>query len=87
MADAAVRVVVYTRQGCHLCDDAIAVVQEVCAQRGEQFVTVDIDADPDLVNAYGMEIPVVTVDGVKIARFRIAPRALIRALKKRRRTR
>ena len=40
------RVVVYTRQGCHLCDVAIAVVEQVCADMGEDFVGIDIDSEP-----------------------------------------
>ena len=39
---------VLTRQGCHLCDQAIEVVAAVCAETGEAYATRDIDADPEL---------------------------------------
>ena len=57
------RVTLYGRPGCHLCDDARAVVQRVCADLGESFVEVDIDADEDLLDRFGEEIPVTFVDG------------------------
>jgi glutaredoxin len=59
-------VVLYTRPGCHLCDDARAVVEEVCREVGEQFEEVDITAGPEserLVRTFGEEIPVTFVDG------------------------
>ena len=39
----AARVTLYTRPGCHLCDDARAVVAAVCAELGETYDEVDID--------------------------------------------
>ncbi|MDZ5663236.1 glutaredoxin family protein [Nocardioides sp. zg-1308] len=57
------RVTLYSRQGCHLCDDARVVVAAVCADLGESFDEVDIDADPDLVDRFGDEVPVTFVDG------------------------
>jgi glutaredoxin len=60
------RVTLYSRPGCHLCEDARAVVEEVCAELGETFEEVDITAGPDaatLLRTYGEEIPVTFVDG------------------------
>jgi glutaredoxin len=60
------RVTLYSKPGCHLCDDARAVVARVCAELGESFEEVDITAGPDapeLQRAYGEEIPVTFVDG------------------------
>jgi Glutaredoxin-like domain (DUF836) len=59
------RVRVLTRVGCHLCDDAIAVVRDVCAANATTFDTLDIDAagDPGLLAAYSDQVPVVFVDG------------------------
>jgi glutaredoxin len=60
------RVTLYTKPGCHLCEDARAVVERVCAELGEGFEEVDITAGPrsaELVAAYGEEIPVTFVDG------------------------
>ena len=57
------RVTFYSRVGCHLCDDARAVVARVCADVGETFVEVDVDSDPDLEDRFGEEVPVTFVDG------------------------
>lgn len=57
------RVTLYTRPGCHLCDDARAVVERVCADLGESFEEVDITADDDLEDRFGEEVPVTFVDG------------------------
>ncbi|UFN43532.1 glutaredoxin family protein [Nocardioides okcheonensis] len=57
------RVTLYTRPGCHLCDDARAVVERVCADLGEAYDEVDITTDPDLEDRFGEEIPVTFVDG------------------------
>ena len=57
------RVTLYTRPGCHLCEDARVVVARVCQELGESFTEVDISIDPDLQDRYGEEIPVTLVDG------------------------
>jgi glutaredoxin len=57
------RVTLYSRPGCHLCDDARQVIERVCAELGEEYVEVDIDTDPALLSRYGEEIPVTLVDG------------------------
>lgn len=57
------RITFYSRVGCHLCDDARAVVARVCADLGESFVEVDVDSNPDLEDRFGEEVPVTFVDG------------------------
>ncbi|CAB4697350.1 MAG: glutaredoxin family protein [Actinobacteria bacterium] len=57
------RVTLYSRTGCHLCDDARVVVEQVCAELGEEYAEVDIDLDPELVERFGHEVPVTFVDG------------------------
>lgn len=57
------RVVVLVRQGCHLCDDAIAVIESVCRERGVAWQAVDVDTDPALRSEYTDHVPVTFVDG------------------------
>jgi glutaredoxin len=57
------RFIVYTRHGCHLCDDAWALLQEEQRRHGFILESVDIDALPQLVSQYGECVPVVTVNG------------------------
>ena len=52
------------KPGCHLCDDARAVVLGVLAQHPEvPFEEKSILDDPELLDAYAEEIPVVLIDG------------------------
>jgi glutaredoxin len=57
------RITLYSRPGCHLCDDARAVIARVCADLGEEYDEVSIDGDPELSERFGEEIPVTFVDG------------------------
>lgn len=58
-----VRVVLVGRPGCHLCDDARAVVAAVTEPLGVAWREVSIEDDPALADRYAEEIPVVLVDG------------------------
>jgi len=64
------RVVLYSRPGCHLCDEARAVILEVRDRVPFAFEEVDIETDDELVRDYGVRIPVVAIDGQE--RFEIA---------------
>ncbi|MCK0117242.1 MULTISPECIES: glutaredoxin family protein [Isoptericola] len=78
--DATSRVVVYSRADCHLCDEARAVVAAVCAEAGETWQEIDIDAEPALVERYGEYVPVVEVDGVQQGFWRVDAARLARRL-------
>lgn len=78
--DDVTRVVLYGRQGCHLCDEARAMLRRVQEDTGAAFREVDIDGDPELVDRYGELVPVVTVDGVQQGYWRIEPARVRRAL-------
>jgi glutaredoxin len=57
------RITLYGRPGCHLCDDARAVIEKVCADTGEEYVEVSVDDDPELQRRFTEEVPVTFVDG------------------------
>lgn len=69
-------VTLYTRVGCHLCDVAKDVLEEVRRERPFELATIDVDTDAVLVERYGMEVPVVTINGRKAFKFRVDPAAL-----------
>ena len=56
-------VILYGRPGCHLCEDALAVIERVRARIPFALEQHDIDADERLLLAYLERIPVVTIDG------------------------
>lgn len=74
------RVVLYSKPGCHLCDDARTVVVAVCEELGETFDEVDITSSEELMRAYGEQIPVTVVDGEQHDFWRVDPARLRAAL-------
>lgn len=78
----AARIRFLTRQGCHLCDEARRVLEGVHAATGEPFETVDVDVDlpADERAAVTDLVPVVEVDGVEVARWRVDAAAVRAAL-------
>ena len=69
------------RPGCHLCDDARAIVQEVLADYpGVTFTERSILDDPDLLDRYVEEIPVVLIDDRVHTIWRVDPARLRKAL-------
>ena len=73
----------YSRPGCHLCDDMKAVVHRVSAVIPLSLEEVDISNVAELERAYGLEIPVLMMDGKKVAKYRIDERALTGMLMRR----
>jgi len=75
-----VRVRLLGKPGCHLCDDARAVVDQVCGDLGVGWDELSILDDPDLSTRYGEYIPVVFVDGEQHDFWRVSPDRLRAAL-------
>lgn len=73
-------ITLYTRVGCHLCEEAEAVLRQLGAGRAE-IRLVDIDTDPQLQARYTVRVPVVQVDGVEIAEYEVDPRVVEAALR------
>ncbi|MBO0767190.1 MAG: glutaredoxin family protein [Solirubrobacterales bacterium] len=71
---------VYMREGCHLCDQALAVIERVRARHGFALELIDIESDDALMLAYLERIPVVAVDGQERFQFFVDEPGLIRAL-------
>ena len=78
------RVVVYSREGCHLCEAAEQVVAAVVAETGDSWERVDVDADPELVARFNEQVPVTFVDGRQHDFWRVDPVRLRAALSGRR---
>jgi glutaredoxin len=74
------RIVLYTRSGCHLCDDAKAALVEVRHRTGVDFREVDISTDPELTAEYGDRIPVIMLDGQEHGYWRVEMQRLLRDL-------
>jgi glutaredoxin len=79
---AEVRVVVYSKPGCHLCETAEATVEELCEELGVKWRSINILADAVLMETYGEQIPVTFVDGKQHDFWRVDPVRLRAALER-----
>ncbi|MEU2879868.1 glutaredoxin family protein [Streptomyces sp. NPDC007070] len=68
------------KPGCHLCDDAQAVVEKVCAEVGARWEQKDIEQDRELHDRYWEQIPVVLIDGEQHTFWRVNEDRLRKAL-------
>ena len=74
-------VVLYARPGCHLCDDARAVIEAARAEVAFVFEEVDIESDDALVRDYGLRIPVVAIDGEELFEISVDRTSLLAAVR------
>ena len=75
------RVRLIGKPGCHLCDEARAVIARVCDESGIAWDEVSILDDPAMADRYWEEIPVTLVDGEVLSVWRVDPNALVAALR------
>src|SRR5256885_16168895 len=73
---------IYSRPGCHLCDEMKAIVEQAARAMTPPAAidVIDIASDPDLESRYGLEIPVLLVNGKKAAKYRVSEEELRRIL-------
>ena len=71
-----------SKPGCHLCVVMKGLVRQVISDRSPELTLeeVDISTDADLMNRYGTEIPVLMIDGRKVAKYRVGENELRRML-------
>src|SRR5262249_38732591 len=69
-------VVLYARDGCHLCDEARRVIEEGRGAATFAYTEIDIEVDDALIRDYGIRIPVVAVDGEELFEISVDPAAL-----------
>jgi glutaredoxin len=67
------QVTLYSRAGCHLCDEARAVLHAERARTPFELVEVDIETSDALLAEYGIRIPVVTLDGLEVFEYAVDP--------------
>ena len=79
-----IRLTLYTRPGCHLCDTMKGVVDEIAREESEPLTLreVDISGDIDLERRFGTEIPVLACGELVLARVRTTRATLLKSLQK-----
>jgi glutaredoxin len=68
-------VVIYSRPGCHLCDEAKQAMQAAQCLDEYTLDEINIESDPDLLKRYQYDIPVVTINGVEAFRHQLTSAA------------
>ena len=65
------KVVIFSRQNCHLCHEAEKIVREVLSEISFDLEVVNIDGNSKLESLYGEEVPVTMINGAKHDYFRV----------------
>ena len=68
---AKLKVVIYSRPGCHLCDEAKQII--AAAGRADEYTLdeINIESAPDLIKRYQNDIPVITINGIEMFKHRL----------------
>lgn len=81
------RLTIYSKPGCHLCDEMKSLVHRILARQSNSDAMtldeIDISSDPELLDRYGLEIPVLLIDGKKVAKYRVSEEELTQMLRRR----
>ena len=77
-------VTVYSRQGCHLCDDAENVLESLREELNFEIEIIDIDIDPELIKLYSDQVPVIHIDGIHHDFYKVDPLRFKSSLEKHR---
>jgi glutaredoxin len=82
IAMAKTTVTLYTRPGCHLCEEAKTAMRASDCNDEFTIEEINIDEDPALCDEYKYDIPVVYINGVKAFKHRVDPREFRRKLRR-----
>ena len=78
-------VTVYSRHGCHLCEDAVKTLEGMREELAFEIEIIYIDGNPELEKLYGNEVPVIHINGEPHDFYRIDPERFRTSLEKHRR--
>jgi len=76
-----VHVIIYSRPGCHLCDEAKAAILSAGCTDLFTLEEVNIESDDELLRKYKYDIPVIAINGVETFIHRVNPRDFIRVIR------
>jgi glutaredoxin len=67
------KVTIYSRQGCHLCDDAFNTLESLREELNFEIEVINIDIDPELIKLYSDQVPVIHIDGEHHDFYKVDP--------------
>jgi glutaredoxin len=74
-------VTIYSRPGCHLCEEAKAQIAPLLTEFGARLTEINIDEDPELRGRYDYDVPVIFLGARKAAKHRVDPAKFRRQLR------
>jgi glutaredoxin len=77
-------ITIYSRHGCHLCDDAFNIWESMREELNFEINVVNIDEDPELVKLYSDQVPVIHIDGIHHDFYKVDPTRFRSSLEKHR---
>jgi glutaredoxin len=66
-------ITIYSRHGCHLCDDAENVLESMRKELNFEIEVIDIDQDTELIKLYSDQVPVIHIDGLHHDFYKVDP--------------
>jgi glutaredoxin len=78
--EAMIDLVLYTRRDCELCREMEEILGAELVRTGAKLERIEIDGHPDLEARFGIEVPVLFVNGRKAFKYRVAARELRKRL-------
>ena len=77
-------ITIYSRQGCHLCDDAQKTLESMREELNFEIVVIDIDQNAELIKLYSDQVPVIHIDGIHHDFYKVDPLRFRSSLEKHR---
>ena len=74
-------VIIYSRPGCHLCDEAKAAIMSTGCSDQFTLEEVNIESDEELLRKYKYDIPVIVIDGAETFIHRVDPKEFSRVIR------
>jgi glutaredoxin len=74
-------ITLYSRPGCHLCEEAKAQIAPLLKEFGARLTEINIDEDPELRARYDYDVPVIFLGARKAAKHRVDPAQFLRQLR------
>ena len=82
MENNAIRIEIYSRPDCHLCEEAKQVIDRVRLRFPFVVRVINIETDPELEKIYGEQVPIVFINGHKAFKYRVDQAELERRVKR-----
>ncbi len=67
------QITIYSRTGCHLCDDAQKILESMQEELNFEIEVIDIDESVELIKLYSDQVPVIHIDGLHHDFYKVDP--------------